>query len=73
MNETFRFAGNGIWVNDTYSVSVALNEDYGRTFRAYADARPYSKHLLRNAAGNPIRFRSREAAMAYALGRKRRA
>ena len=68
--ENFKFVGSGIWRNEIDNVSVM--EDYRKTFRAYAWYRPNHHHVMLNAAGNPIRFRSREAAMRHALASKRR-
>jgi hypothetical protein len=68
--DNFKFVGSGIWWNETDNVSVMLNEDYRKAFNAYAYHRPNYHYVMRNKTGNPIRFRSREAAMSHALKHK---
>lgn len=67
----FTFISSGNWVNEADCVSFRLNEDYGRTYHAYRAARPYSNYydglIVTNKNGNPIRFRSTEAAAAYLM------
>lgn len=65
MND-WKFIGDGIWINEKLDRRVFLNEDYRTTFRAARKARGTFQDVFVNAAGNPIRFRSREAAMRYA-------
>ena len=36
----FGFKGHGLWVNEAESMCITLDEDYGRTFRAYLSRRP---------------------------------
>jgi hypothetical protein len=63
----FEFLGHGSWRNAEANVSVSVCEDTHRTFRAYAWRYPHYRFVLKNANGNDIRFRSAEAAAAYAL------
>lgn len=58
----FTFVGRGIWKQETYGMSIMLNEDYNRTYRAYHWDRPLWRFVAKNKNGNPIRFRSAEAA-----------
>jgi hypothetical protein len=63
----FRFAGRGRWVHDDKKLLIDLDDDYGRTFRAYTSAYASQDTLMRNKAGNVMRFRSAEAAARYLL------
>lgn len=58
---------NPTWVDDARGVCVSINEDSGLTYSAFRAPRPsafqWPEKLVRNAAGNPIRFRTLEAAM----------
>jgi hypothetical protein len=56
----FEWAGTGLWVNRKTGHTIWLNEDYRTTFRA-ATGRG-NQHVLRNAAGNEVRFRTGHAA-----------
>jgi len=56
----FRQVWPGIWACDGLG-RIKLNEDYKRTFTAYSHGQ-LGRVALRNAAGNPKRFRSAEAA-----------
>jgi hypothetical protein len=64
--EQFTFIGNGIWRHKEAAMSISLNEDYHRTFRAYRNVRPYYD-MVRNGKGNEMRFRSAEAAASYLI------
>jgi hypothetical protein len=59
--------GQGTWVDDVRGVCVSINEDTCLTYCAFRSPRPvgswYSDAIVRNAAGNPVRFRSVEAAI----------
>jgi hypothetical protein len=63
----FRFAGRGRWVHDEKKLLIDLDDDYGRTFRAYTATYPSQTTLVRNKAGHVMRFRSAEAAARYLL------
>jgi hypothetical protein len=63
----FEFKGHGLWVNEAEQMCVMLNEDYKRTFRAYLSRRPSPYAVIVNANGNPLRFRSAEAAAKHLL------
>ena len=63
----FAFVGNGIWINKEKALSVALNEDYKQTYRAFSSDRPYSRFVISNKAGNQKRFRTADAAAAYVV------
>lgn len=63
----FAFKGHGLWVNEAEQMCVALNEDYNRTFRAYLSRRPNAYSVIVNENGNPLRFRSAEAAAKHLL------
>lgn len=63
----FESKGHGLWVNEAEQMCVALNEDYKRTFRAYVSPRPSAYHVVVNENGNPVRFRSAEAAAKHLL------
>lgn len=56
----FEWKDNGYWVNDKTGHTIWLNEDYRNTFRA-ATGRG-NQFVLRNEAGNEIRFRTGHAA-----------
>ena len=59
----------GVWVHDASGASIHIDEDYCRTFRAYwaQGNRLSCDVVVRNKAGNPLRFRSSEAAATYLL------
>jgi hypothetical protein len=66
-NLGFAFVTRGLWVNATKGFSVTFDESYRNTYRAYTADRPYYSKIVKNAAGNEMRFRSPEAAAAYVL------
>ena len=57
----------GLWVNEADQMCIKLNEDYRRTFTAYLDNRPNPSKVIVNEKGNPLRFRSAEAAAKHLL------
>lgn len=65
--DSFRFVGRGRWVHDDKKLHIDLDDDYGKTFRAYTSAYASQDTLVRNKAGNVMRFRSAEAAARYLL------
>jgi hypothetical protein len=62
---SFRFVGRGHWVHDEKKLSIMLDEDYGRTFRAYYSPYASLATVAVNKAGSVMRFRSAEAAARY--------
>jgi len=68
MNDWEKLPHVAVWRHPRYG-RVWLNEDHRTTFRAspMLEAGAY-RAVLRNKAGNEIRFRSREAAMKALTG-----
>ena len=63
----FVFKRPGLWVNEAEGMSIVLNEDYGRTFRAYLSAHRDPDTIVVNENGNAVRFRTAEAAAKHLL------
>jgi hypothetical protein len=67
----FKFTGHGVWVSEELQACIKFDEAYRNTFTAFTKARPSSDwiygggSICRNKQGNPIKFRSREAAESY--------
>jgi hypothetical protein len=65
--DLFVSKGRGLWVNDADQMCIMLDEDYKRTFRAYLRPYPSPSYVIVNENGNPLRFRSAEAAAKHLL------
>ena len=65
--DLFERKDRGLWVNEADNCSIKLNEDYGRTFRAYLSRHRDPATVVVNANGNAVRFRSAEAAAKHLL------
>ena len=63
----FEWKHPGFWVNEAENTCIVLDEDYKRTFRAYLERYPVGHAVVLNENGNPLRFRSAEAAAKYLL------
>lgn len=63
----FKWVAKGLWLHEPMAACVHLDEDYGRTFRAYHCKWPYLSEIVRGKNGRVMRFRSAEAAAAYLL------
>jgi hypothetical protein len=57
----------GFWINEAEGMCILLDEDYKRTFRAYLRPHPSPSYVVVNEKGNPLRFRSAEAAAKHLL------
>jgi hypothetical protein len=73
MKPVFKSLGRGVWVSDALNASITIDEDYGKTYRAYMsrDRDTPNDDVCRNANGNVIRFRTIEAAGREIIKRRR--
>lgn len=63
----FEFKGHGLWINEAENMSIVLDSAHRRTFTAHLCRRPEWRHVVVNEKGNPLRFRSAEAAAKHLL------